>query len=76
VEHGAIYVCQPACYQYPKLISASVLVEGIITMALGLAAFYFLPGPAEKTKFLNERERMIAIQRLMKDGDEGNTAVC
>ncbi|CCO27154.1 putative transporter C1039,04 [Rhizoctonia solani AG-1 IB] len=50
------------------------LVEGIITMALGLAAFYFLPGPAEKTKFLNERERMIAIQRLMKDGDEGNTA--
>ncbi|KDN45134.1 hypothetical protein RSAG8_05049, partial [Rhizoctonia solani AG-8 WAC10335] len=48
------------------------LVEGAITMALGLAAFYFLPGPAEKTKFLNERERMIAIQRLRQDGDDGN----
>ncbi|CUA66797.1 putative transporter C1683,12 [Schizosaccharomyces pombe 972h-] [Rhizoctonia solani] len=50
------------------------LVEGAITMALGLSAFYFLPGPAEKTKFLNEREKMIAIQRLAQDGDDGNTA--
>ncbi|KAJ1304616.1 hypothetical protein OPQ81_005758 [Rhizoctonia solani] len=50
------------------------LVEGAITMALGLAAFYFLPGPAEKTRFLNEREKMIAIQRLRQDGEDGNTA--
>ncbi|KAH7339653.1 major facilitator superfamily domain-containing protein [Rhizoctonia solani] len=50
------------------------LVEGAITMALGLAAFYFLPGPAEKTKFLSEREKMIAIQRLVQDGGEANTA--
>ncbi|KEP53653.1 MFS transporter [Rhizoctonia solani 123E] len=50
------------------------LVEGAITIALGLAAFYFLPGPAEKTKFLNEREKMIAIQRLIQDADDGNTA--
>ncbi|ELU42607.1 Scs3p domain-containing protein [Rhizoctonia solani AG-1 IA] len=51
-----------------------IFVEGAITMALGLAAFYFLPGPAERTKFLNEREKMIAIQRLMQDEDNGNTA--
>ncbi|QRW21528.1 major facilitator superfamily transporter [Rhizoctonia solani] len=50
------------------------ILEGAITMALGLAAFYFLPGPAERTKFLNEREKMIAIQRLMQDEDNGNTA--
>ncbi|KAF8706129.1 Adenylosuccinate synthetase, partial [Rhizoctonia solani] len=50
------------------------IFEGAITMALGLAAFHFLPGPAERTKFLNEREKMIAIQRLMQDEDNGNTA--
>jgi hypothetical protein len=52
-----------------------VLIEGIITVALGLAGFFLLPGPAEKTRFLNEREKMIAVQRLMNDGDDGNTAV-
>ncbi|QRW08134.1 major facilitator superfamily transporter [Ceratobasidium sp. AG-Ba] len=50
------------------------LVEGIITIALGLAGFYLLPGPAERTKFLNERERAIAIQRLIVQGEDGNTA--
>jgi hypothetical protein len=50
-------------------------VEGIITIALGIAGFFLLPGPAEKTKFLNEREKMIAIERLVSNGDDGNTAV-
>ncbi|KAG8698531.1 hypothetical protein FRC08_005866 [Ceratobasidium sp. 394] len=49
------------------------LVEGIITIALGLAGFFVLPGPAEKTRFLNEREKMIAIQRLSIQGEDGNT---
>ncbi|GAB1521587.1 hypothetical protein RhiTH_004684 [Rhizoctonia solani] len=54
----------------------SVLVEGAITIALGLAGFYFLPGSIEKNKFLDEREKMIAVRRLMEDEDNGNTAVC
>ncbi|KAF8757175.1 hypothetical protein RHS01_04101 [Rhizoctonia solani] len=52
----------------------SVLVEGAITIALGLAGFYFLPGSIEKNKFLDEREKMIAVRRLMEDEDNGNTA--
>ncbi|KAG8772110.1 hypothetical protein FRC12_003246 [Ceratobasidium sp. 428] len=50
------------------------LVEGIITIALGLAGFFVLPGPAEKTRFLNQREKMIAVQRLVAQQDEGNVA--
>ncbi|QRW21254.1 major facilitator superfamily transporter [Rhizoctonia solani] len=50
------------------------LVEGAITIALGLAGFYFLPGSIEKNKFLDEREKMIAVRRLMEDEDNGNTA--
>ncbi|KAB5592562.1 transport protein [Ceratobasidium theobromae] len=51
-------------------------VEGMATIVLGLAGFFLLPGPAKRTKFLNERERMIAIQRLVNDDEGGNTAVC
>ncbi|KAG8901490.1 hypothetical protein FRC00_006793 [Tulasnella sp. 408] len=40
------------------------LVEGAITMLLGIVAFFFLPGKPEDTKFLNERERVIATERL------------
>ncbi|KAF8678027.1 transporter [Rhizoctonia solani] len=50
------------------------LIEGAITIALGLAGFYFLPGSIEKNKFLDEREKMIAVRRLMEDEDNGNTA--
>lgn len=40
------------------------LVEGAITMALSIVAFFFLPGKPEETKFLNDRERVIATERL------------
>ncbi|KAB5595971.1 transport protein [Ceratobasidium theobromae] len=50
------------------------LVEGIVTIALGLAGFFLLPGPAERTRFLNEREKMIAVQRLVNNEEDGNTA--
>lgn len=33
-------------------------------MGLAVLAFVFLPGPPEKTKFLDERERTIATERL------------
>lgn len=41
-----------------------VLVEGAVTMALSIVAFFFLPGKPEETKFLNDRERVIATERL------------
>ncbi|CAE6534796.1 unnamed protein product [Rhizoctonia solani] len=50
------------------------LIEGAITIALGLAGFYLLPQSAEKSRFLEEREKMIAVQRLVQDEDNGNTA--
>ncbi|CAE6420941.1 unnamed protein product [Rhizoctonia solani] len=50
------------------------LIEGVITIALGFAGFYFLPKSAEKNRFLKERERMIAVQRLVQDEGKGNTA--
>lgn len=57
------------------LIGILVLIEGAITIALGIAGFFLLPGPAEKTKFLNEREKMIAIERLNSNEDDGSAAV-
>lgn len=58
-----------------RLVGILVLIEGAVTIALGLAGFFLLPGPAEKTKFLNERERMIAIERLNINEDDGSAAV-
>ncbi|KDN38607.1 hypothetical protein RSAG8_09394, partial [Rhizoctonia solani AG-8 WAC10335] len=52
----------------------ALLIEGAITIALGLAGFYFLPGSA-KSRFLKQREKMIAVQRLVQDENNGNTAV-
>lgn len=46
---------------------ASVLVEGSITMFLALCGYFLLPGPKERTKFLTEREREIAIGRLASE---------
>ncbi|KAG8992358.1 hypothetical protein FRB94_011696 [Tulasnella sp. JGI-2019a] len=43
---------------------AIFLVEGLITIALGIAAFFLLPASPEKTPFLSDRERVIATERL------------
>lgn len=67
----AIIFCSPTLTPGSYL----VLVEGIVTIALGLAGFFLLPGPAERTRFLNEREKMIAVQRLVNNEEDGNTAV-
>ncbi|KAG8903381.1 hypothetical protein FRB99_003373 [Tulasnella sp. 403] len=40
------------------------LVEGLLTLSLGIIAFFLLPGSPETTKFLSERERDIATERL------------
>lgn len=33
-------------------------------MALAIVAYFLLPGPPEKTKFLTERESAVATERL------------
>ncbi|KAJ8295989.1 MFS transporter prlL [Rhodotorula toruloides] len=40
------------------------VVEGIITMSLGLITIFTLPTSPEKTKWLNEEERALAVRRL------------
>ncbi|GEM06815.1 major facilitator superfamily protein [Rhodotorula toruloides] len=40
------------------------VVEGIITMSLGLITIFTLPTSPEKTKWLNEEERALALRRL------------
>ncbi|KAF9038516.1 MFS general substrate transporter [Panaeolus papilionaceus] len=43
------------------------LIEGIITMGIGLFLMFFMPGDPTTTKLLNEEERAIAITRLDAD---------
>ncbi|KAJ1304269.1 hypothetical protein OPQ81_005429 [Rhizoctonia solani] len=50
------------------------LIEGIITIALGFGGFCFLPGSIEKNRLLKEREKMIAVQRLVQDENSAGTA--
>jgi hypothetical protein len=46
--------------------------EGLITIIVGLGAPYFMPRSPQECWFLNERERRIAVQRLVlkNSGDE------
>jgi hypothetical protein len=39
---------------------------------MGLVAFFFLPNRPESTTFLNERERIIALDRMNR-GTSGDT---
>ena len=43
------------------------LVEGAVTILLALAGYFLLPGPKERTKFLSDRQREIAVGRLQAD---------
>lgn len=42
--------------------------EGLLTILIGLGAPFLMPSSPEKCWFLNERERMIATQRLVLRG--------
>ncbi|KAJ7286879.1 major facilitator superfamily domain-containing protein [Mycena rebaudengoi] len=46
------------------------LLEGVITMAVALLGFLFLPRAPESNKFLSDRERTIAMERL-RTGNAG-----
>jgi hypothetical protein len=50
--------------------------EGVFTMIAGLAAPYFLPMTPMQAKFLTEREKRIAMERLvLKGGADENEKV-
>ncbi|KDQ12248.1 hypothetical protein BOTBODRAFT_34530 [Botryobasidium botryosum FD-172 SS1] len=40
------------------------LIEGALTVALGILGFFMLPNAPEKTPMLTERERLVAMERL------------
>jgi predicted MFS family arabinose efflux permease len=59
------------------------LIEGLVTLTVGLASFFMMPGSVVKTKiwfrpkgWLNERQGKIAVNRLLRDdpskGDMNN----
>ncbi|KAJ7827050.1 MFS general substrate transporter [Mycena olivaceomarginata] len=48
------------------------IIEGVPAVIMGLVAFFFLPNRPESTKFLNERERIIALDRMNR-GTSGDT---
>jgi len=43
------------------------LIEGILTIGIGLFLFFFMPEDPTKTKLLNEQERALAISRINAD---------
>jgi hypothetical protein len=46
--------------------------QGVPAMLMGLVAFFFLPNRPESTTFLNEHERIIALDRMNR-GTSGDT---
>ena len=51
------------------------MFQGCPTIVLGLAALFLLPDRPESTKYLNERERELAIERVnrVSSADVGAT---
>lgn len=50
------------------------LLQGLISLCLGVIAFFFIPNGPQDAKFLNQQERETAIARLKVDAagtDEG-----
>ncbi|KAJ7247876.1 MFS general substrate transporter [Mycena haematopus] len=48
------------------------LIEGIPTLVMGIVTIFFLPNRPESTTFFNERERVIALDRMNR-GTSGDT---
>ena len=52
-----------------------VILEGLITIVVGVAVFFILPSLPSKTKWLSEEQRRLAVWRMTVDGageaDEG-----
>ncbi|KAM0750490.1 MFS general substrate transporter [Meredithblackwellia eburnea MCA 4105] len=48
------------------------ILEGILTVLVGISAFFWVPGYPLDAKFLTDREKMILLDRLAKDGDSAD----
>jgi sugar phosphate permease len=46
------------------------ILEGVITCAVGILAFFVLPDWPEQAKFLSESERNILLAKLARDSGE------
>ncbi|KAF8182081.1 major facilitator superfamily domain-containing protein [Pholiota molesta] len=51
------------------------IIEGIPTVILGCATYFYLPNRPESTVYLTERERKIAVSRMNRDSSGDNGAV-
>lgn len=52
------------------ILRLSFIVEGIITIVAGLLAPFFLLEFPERAKFLNEREKHVATERMQLERDQ------
>ncbi|KAL3426838.1 major facilitator superfamily transporter [Phlyctema vagabunda] len=43
------------------------VIEGLITVVVGIVSYFFLPNNVESCKFLSEKERTLATERLHND---------
>ncbi|KAH9429469.1 hypothetical protein MCOR02_009205 [Pyricularia oryzae] len=50
------------------------IIEGVVTVFIGLCAAYFLPDYPQNTRWLTEEERALASYRLLEDIDEADEA--
>ncbi|KAI7910707.1 phthalate transporter [Pyricularia oryzae] len=50
------------------------IIEGVVTVFIGLCAGYFLPDYPQNTRWLTEEERALASYRLLEDIDEADEA--
>lgn len=48
-------------------------IEGIVTVIVGVTAYWWVPGYPKDATFLNEREHAILIDRLRKGSDSADT---
>ncbi|KAK5148153.1 hypothetical protein LTR04_000703, partial [Oleoguttula sp. CCFEE 6159] len=49
---------------------AIFIIEGVVTIAIGIASKWFVPDWPETAKFLNEEERALLVARLSRDNGE------
>ena len=47
------------------------IVEGILTIVVGLASWYYIPEFPERTRWLSASEKHVAINRITKDRGDG-----
>ncbi|KAF4563235.1 hypothetical protein EYR36_003674 [Pleurotus pulmonarius] len=54
-------------YELQKRIAGFALVEGLITIALGLLSWFFIPDVPERNNFLTEEQTLLVLKRVAED---------